>query len=125
MTFIFDEFEAAIGPRAGDTSKRALCKVNVTISSPGWAFDVGSVDFRGYVQLQRGVEASIVSRWKWVDLKSGLDLKGKVRLHVSSCFFFAVLCFWGLLVLLRLGLLYLCPVMAIHCTTLSTDLYGR
>jgi hypothetical protein len=88
MTFIFDEFEAAIGPKAGDAPKRALCKVNVTISSPGWAFDVRSVDFRGYVNLQKGVEASLVSRWKWVDLKTDADLKGKVSTLYSlgHCF---------------------------------------
>lgn len=78
MTFVFDDFQAAIGPTAGDTSKRALCKVNVTMSSPGWAFDVQTVDFRGYVKLGKGVDVSLVSRWKWVDQKTNVDLKGKV-----------------------------------------------
>ncbi|KAF2742437.1 hypothetical protein M011DRAFT_490635 [Sporormia fimetaria CBS 119925] len=77
FTFIFDDFQAAIGPKAGEYSKRALCKVNVTIASPGWAFDVESVDFRGFVGLDKGVDASLVSRWKWVDVKSGVDIKGK------------------------------------------------
>ncbi|KAF2278090.1 uncharacterized protein EI97DRAFT_283504 [Westerdykella ornata] len=77
MTFIFDDFQAAVGPNAGSYRKRALCRVSVTISSPGWAFDVQSVDFRGYVRLGKGVQASIVSRWKWVDMKTGADLKGK------------------------------------------------
>src|SRR5262245_57541455 len=45
MTLIFDKFQAAIGPNAGSIKKRAFCRVNVTMSSPGWAFDVGSVDF--------------------------------------------------------------------------------
>lgn len=104
MTFIFDDFQAAVGPNAGSYRKRALCKVNVTISSPGWAFDVQSVDFRGYVRLAKGVDASIVSRWKWVDVKTGQDLKGKVRdlfplshLRKPTIFFTSMspLCCWG------------------------------
>jgi len=78
MTLIFDEFQAAIGPGAGNVKKRALCRVNVTMTSPGWAFDVQSVDFRGYVKLSKGVDVSLVSRWKWVDIKTNSDLKGKV-----------------------------------------------
>ncbi|KAF1993278.1 hypothetical protein P154DRAFT_527870 [Amniculicola lignicola CBS 123094] len=77
LTIIFDDFQAAIGPKAGDYKKRAFCRVNVTMIVPGWAFDVSSVDFRGYVNLAKGTNASIVSRWKWIDLKSGLDMKGK------------------------------------------------
>jgi hypothetical protein len=88
MTFIFDDFQAAIGPKADNgVRKRALCKVNVTMSSPGWAFDVASVDFRGYVNLAKGVDASIVSRWKWVDPRTEGDLEGKV----SFAFFFCSL----------------------------------
>jgi hypothetical protein len=83
INIIFDNFQAAIGPNAGDISKRALCKVNVTMSSPGWAFDVNTVDFRGYLKLGASVEASLVSRWKWVDAK-GVDLKGKVTLMLLS-----------------------------------------
>jgi hypothetical protein len=77
VNLIFDNFQAAIGPDALDISKRALCKVNITMSSPGWAFDVKTVDFRGYLKLGAGVDASLVSRWKWVDAK-GVDIKGKV-----------------------------------------------
>lgn len=76
---MFDDFQAAIGPKAGNTKKRAFCRVNVTMSSPGWAFDVRAVDFRGYVKLARGVDVSLVSRWKWVDPVTGRDIKGKVR----------------------------------------------
>lgn len=77
MTLIFDNFQAAVGPNAGSVKKRAFCRVNVTMSSPGWAFDVESADFRSYVNLAKGVEASLVSRWKWIDSK-GVDMKGKV-----------------------------------------------
>lgn len=83
MTLIFDDFQAAIGPKAGNVKKRALCRVNITMSSPGWAFEVDTVDFRGYVNLASGVDASIVSRWKWVDTK-GQDMKGKVRKNTQS-----------------------------------------
>jgi hypothetical protein len=77
MTIIFDRFQAADGPKAGKTKTRAFCRVTIGINSPGWAFDVTSADFRGYVNIEKGVEASLVSRWKWVDA-SGVDLKGKV-----------------------------------------------
>lgn len=78
ITIIFDKFEAADGPTAGKTKSRAFCRVLLGISSPNWAFDISSADFRGYVNLDKGVEASLVSRWKWIDA-SGVDLKGKVR----------------------------------------------
>lgn len=60
MTLIFDKFQAAVGPNAGDVKKRAFCRVNVTMSSPGWAFDVSSVDFRSYVNIAKGVDVSLV-----------------------------------------------------------------
>jgi hypothetical protein len=78
LTIIFDKFEAADGPTAGKTKSRAFCRVILGISSPNWAFDISSADFRGYVNLDQGVEASLVSRWKWVDA-NGVDLKGKVH----------------------------------------------
>jgi len=78
MTLIFDDFAAGVGPNVGTLRKRAFCRVNVTMSSPGWAFDVSSVDFRSYVNIAKGVEASLVSRWKWIDSK-GVDMKGKVN----------------------------------------------
>jgi len=77
MTIIFDNFEAADGPKAGKANSRAFCRVTVAVNSPGYAFDIDSADFRGYVSIDKGVEASLVSRWKWVD-QNGIDLPGKV-----------------------------------------------
>tara|TARA_R110002003_G_scaffold110_4_gene9284 strand:+ start:3555 stop:4220 length:666 start_codon:yes stop_codon:yes gene_type:complete len=77
LTIIFDKFEAADGPKAGTAKSRAFCRITVGVNSPGYAFDITSADFRGYVMVEKGVEASLVSRWKWVD-KNGVDLKGKV-----------------------------------------------
>lgn len=77
LTIIFDDFAAADGPKAGSASTRAFCRVNIGMASSGWAFDVTSADFRGYVYIEKGVEASLVSRWKWID-KNGVDMKGKV-----------------------------------------------
>lgn len=77
LALIFDGFQAAVGPSAGTLKKRAFCRVNVTLASPGWAFDVSSVDFRSYVNIAKGVDVSLVSRWKWIDSK-GVDKKGKV-----------------------------------------------
>jgi hypothetical protein len=82
MTIIFDKFQAADGPKAGKTKSRAFCRVTIGINSPGWAFDITSADFRGYVNIEKGVEASLVSRWKWVDA-SGIDLKGKVSEQIQ------------------------------------------
>ncbi|KAF1838664.1 hypothetical protein BDW02DRAFT_585711 [Decorospora gaudefroyi] len=80
MTIIFDDFRAADGPKAGTASSRAFCRVNIGMTSPGWAFDVSSADFRGYVYIEKGVGASLVSRWKWID-KNAVDLKGKGNIH--------------------------------------------
>jgi hypothetical protein len=80
LTLIFDNFQAAVGPSAGTLKKRAFCRVNITLASPGWAFDVSSVDFRSYVNIAKGVDVSLVSRWKWIDSK-GVDMKGKVGPH--------------------------------------------
>jgi hypothetical protein len=77
MNIIFDKFQAADGPTAGKLKSRAFCRVTIGINSPGYAFDITSADFRGYVNLDKGVEASLVSRWKWIDA-SGADMKGKV-----------------------------------------------
>ncbi|KAF1945527.1 hypothetical protein EJ02DRAFT_396396 [Clathrospora elynae] len=76
LTIIFDKFAAADGPKAGSAKTRAFCRLNIGMTSPGWAFDVSSADFRGYVYIEKGVSASLVSRWKWID-KSGVDLEGK------------------------------------------------
>lgn len=77
ITIILDNFQAAQGPSAGNLKSRAFCRVIIGVNSPGYAFDITSADFRGYVKLDQGVEASLVSRWKWIDT-SGNDLKGKV-----------------------------------------------
>ena len=60
MTIIFDKFQAGVGPNAGTLRKRAFCRVNVTMSSPGWAFDVAFVDFRSYVNVVKGDRKSVV-----------------------------------------------------------------
>ncbi|KAH4818759.1 hypothetical protein HBH61_035220 [Parastagonospora nodorum] len=80
MTIILDNFQAADGPTAGKIKSRAFCRVTIGINSPGWAFDISSADFRGYVNLDTGAEASLVSRWKYVDA-NGVDLKGKGNIH--------------------------------------------
>ena len=81
ITIILDNFQAAQGPSAGGLKSRAFCRVIIGVNSPGYAFDITSADFRGYVKLDQGVEASLVSRWKWIDA-SGNDLKGKVRIKL-------------------------------------------
>jgi len=76
LTLIFDNFQAAVGPNVGDLKKRAFFQINITMASPGWAFDVGSVDFRAYGNIAKGIDVSLV-RWKWIDNK-GVDMKGRI-----------------------------------------------
>ncbi|KAH8726223.1 hypothetical protein GQ44DRAFT_739037 [Phaeosphaeriaceae sp. PMI808] len=80
ITIVMDNFQAADGPQAGNIKSRAFCRVTIGINSPGWAFEISSADFRGYVNIEKGVEASLVSRWKWVDI-NGVDMKGKGNIH--------------------------------------------
>ncbi|KAF2826774.1 hypothetical protein CC86DRAFT_291645 [Ophiobolus disseminans] len=82
LTLIFDNFQAGDGPNAPGTAKRAACTVNIDINVPGWAFDIVSTDFRGYVYLEQGVVAGLTSSWK---RNNGLG-KGTTKRTVNGPF---------------------------------------
>lgn len=52
MTIILDNFVAADGPKAITSNTRAFCRVTIGMNLLGWAFDISSADFRGYVYLE-------------------------------------------------------------------------
>ena len=65
MTLIFDRFNAEVGPYVRN-KERAYCRFNMTLNAPGWTFDVDSFDFRGYYQLDAGVNASVRAKYKLI-----------------------------------------------------------
>jgi len=59
FTMIFDSFIASIGPGVPVTESRKNCQINVNLHIPqGWSFSIASADYRGYVQLPKGVTAT-------------------------------------------------------------------
>ena len=56
VTLIFDQFVASVGPDVAVKEARKNCQLNVDLHVPqGWSFSIGSVDYRGYVSLDRGL----------------------------------------------------------------------
>jgi len=59
FTMIFDQFIASVGPGVPQTEARKNCQINVNLHIPqGWSFSIASADYRGYVQLPKGVTAT-------------------------------------------------------------------
>jgi hypothetical protein len=60
MMVLFDEFVAEVGPGAPFSAKRKNCQLNIDLDySSGWSYAVKSMNYNGYVSLERGVTASI------------------------------------------------------------------
>ncbi len=58
FTLLFDSFVAETGPNAPFSAKRKNCQINLDLDFPaGWSFTVFTVDYRGYVSLDGGVNA--------------------------------------------------------------------
>lgn len=56
LTVLFDEFQTRVG--ADVTNSRKNCEVKVKIKKPRlWSYRIDSVDFRGFIHLDRGVRA--------------------------------------------------------------------
>ena len=56
FTVLFDQYQASTGPGVPFTEKRKNCQVNVDLDFPqGWSFSLFTVDTRGYVALDPGV----------------------------------------------------------------------
>ncbi|KAN0073205.1 protein of unknown function (DUF4360) domain containing protein [Elaphomyces granulatus] len=57
LTSIFDQFVAAVGPAIPVTSNRKNCQMSLRIHYPGgFQFSIFSADYRGFAQLDPGVE---------------------------------------------------------------------
>lgn len=55
FTLIFDQYIASTGPNVPNTESRKACQLNINLKVPsGWSYTVGTVDYRGYVQLPAG-----------------------------------------------------------------------
>ncbi|RKO89748.1 hypothetical protein BDK51DRAFT_11514, partial [Blyttiomyces helicus] len=64
FTLIFDQFVAFAGPDVPLQQDRQNCQLSVNIHIPaGWQFSVGTVDYRGFIQLDEGVRASQQSQY--------------------------------------------------------------
>ncbi len=56
LTVLFDDFQTRVG--ADVASSRKNCEVKVKIKKPRlWSYRIDSVDFRGFIHLDRGVRA--------------------------------------------------------------------
>jgi len=58
FTLLFDSFVAEIGPGISRRESRKFCQLNMELShSAGWSFAILDLNTRGYVGLDRNVEA--------------------------------------------------------------------
>jgi hypothetical protein len=70
ITIFFDAFQTRVG--ADLTTARAACEVKLNIRKPKlWSYKIESVDFRGFVFLDRGVRAE-----QKVDFQNGPAMAG-------------------------------------------------
>jgi hypothetical protein len=83
FTLIFDSFVASQGPGVPVTENRKNCQVNLNLHVPGgWQFSIGTVDYRGYVQLPAGVTARQKATYSFsgspAQISSGASFTGPV-----------------------------------------------
>jgi len=58
FTLIFDKYVASVGPGVPILEARKNCQLNINLSIPqGWSYSIATVDYRGFVQLPRGMSA--------------------------------------------------------------------
>ncbi len=59
FTAIFSEYVVEVGPGVPFNQKRKNCQLNLDLDFPsGWSYSLFTVDYRGYVALERGVKAT-------------------------------------------------------------------
>ncbi|WYZ38151.1 hypothetical protein EsH8_III_000065 [Colletotrichum jinshuiense] len=57
VTLLFDDYIAESGPNINPTKNRAACQINIKMHFPqGWQLSVFQADYRGHVDLPKGVE---------------------------------------------------------------------
>lgn len=64
FTVTFSEFAAAIGPGLSPVQARRNCALLATLSVPaGWQFSIATFNYRGYMQLDKGIRASHATQY--------------------------------------------------------------
>jgi hypothetical protein len=59
FTLLFDSYIAEVGPGIPLNQKRKNCQLNIDLDFPsGWSYTIFSVDYRGYVALERNVKGT-------------------------------------------------------------------
>jgi hypothetical protein len=59
FTLLFDSYIAEVGPGVPLSLKRRNCQLNIDLDFPsGWSYTIFTVDYRGYVALERGVKGT-------------------------------------------------------------------
>jgi hypothetical protein len=85
FTVLFSDFAATIGNGVASNLHRRFCGVSVRLNIPaGWTMKVEHVDWRGYVEIDRGVKATFGSHYFWGERRD--DKVGCVRHPASFCF---------------------------------------
>jgi hypothetical protein len=84
FTLIFDEFIAETGPTKSIRDSRKNCQVNIDLRYPqGWSYSIVSVDYRGFVNVPRGVTATQTSTYYFsgeiAQIQASLIFRGSVE----------------------------------------------
>lgn len=81
FTVTFSEFAAAIGPGLKPSDARKNCALLLTLSVPaGWQYSIATFNYRGYMQLDKGIKASHATQY-WFQ---GESETGYVKAEVSG-----------------------------------------
>ncbi|TID26934.1 hypothetical protein E2P81_ATG01395 [Venturia nashicola] len=66
LTLIFNDLIADIGPNVPLQRSRRHCNVVVAMQVPaGWTFEVAEVNWRGFVDVDKGVRGVLAGQWYW------------------------------------------------------------
>lgn len=66
LTLIFNDMIADIGPGVPRQRSRRHCNVDVAMKVPaGWTFEVAEVNWRGLVDVDKGVRGVLAGQWYW------------------------------------------------------------
>ncbi|KAE9991846.1 hypothetical protein EG327_010865 [Venturia inaequalis] len=66
LTLIFNDMIADIGPGVPKQRSRRHCNVDVAMKvPPGWTFEVAEVNWRGLVDVDKGVRGVLAGQWYW------------------------------------------------------------
>jgi hypothetical protein len=64
LTLLYDDYVAQIGPGTAPSDTRKNCAINLDIHYPnGWQYSLFSVDYRGFVGLDKGVTGQQVATY--------------------------------------------------------------